>query len=341
MRQYIFHICLILAFFIGATSTVVAQTVPVSAGLEIYSSIQSPSPGQNIVISAKSYNTDLNSATIVWSVNGSEVKRGIGATTLNTTAPIAGKMSTIIVTAIALDGSRLTGSTVVGSGSVDLIVEADGYVPALFLGKVHPTHENKVKVIAIPHLTQSNGVEYDPATLIYEWRRNESVLQSQSGYGKNSLTIDGSLIPRVFTVSVTIRSRNGDAVVNGLVTISPEPASLAMYIDDPLYGPLFNKALGSQINLGSERESAILGVPFGFNSTQPNDIAYEWMINGSLRQDLLTNQSIIVRAPDDSAGTSLISLKVRNTRNILQSALGGFTVSFSAPREETNPDVTF
>ncbi len=341
MRQYIFHICVVLMFFMVSTPPVSAQGVQVTPGIDLSPSIQSPSPGQNITISAKSYNSDLNSATLIWFINGTETKRGVGATTLNTTAPLAGKINNVSVTAIALDGTKITGSLSLSSGSVDLIIESDGYVPALFLGKVHPTYENKVKIIAIPHITQTNGTEYDPSTLIYDWSKNETILENQSGYGKSSLTLDGSLIPRVFTVSVTVRTRNGENLVNGLITISPEQSSLGMYIDDPLYGPLFNKAVINQINLGSQRESAVIGIPYGFNILSTGNVSYEWTINGNLRPDLLTNQSIILRAPDGTTGSSNISLKVKNSRNILQTATGGFNVSFSPTREQSKPEVTF
>ncbi len=341
MRQYIFHICVVLMFFMVLTPPVSAQGVPVTPGIDLSSSIQSPSPGQNITISAKSYNTDLNSTTLIWSINGTEIKRGVGATTLNTTAPLAGKINNVSVTAIALDGTRLTGSLSLGSGSVDLIIESDGYVPALFLGKVHPTYENKIKVIAIPHMTQTNGTEYDPNTLIYEWRKNETILENQSGYGKSSLTLEGSLIPRVFTVSVTVKNRSGENFVNGLITISPEQSSLGMYVDDPLYGPLFNKAIINQINLGSQRESAVIATPYGFNVSPTGNVSYEWTINGSIRSDLLKNQSIIIRSPEGTTGSSNISLKVKNSRNILQTAIGGFNVSFSPARGQNKPEVTF
>lgn len=341
MRQYINSLCLILIFFCLATVPVTAQSIIPTPNIDLSSSVQNPSPGQTLTISAKSFNADLNSSTLVWYINGTEVKRGIGAVNLETKAPESGKVSNVTLTAISLNGSRLNGSLSLSSGSVDLIIESDGYVPALFLGKNRPVYENKIKIIAIPHLTQKNGVEYDPDTLIYEWTRNESVIQNQSGYGKSSIILDGSLIPRTFTVTVNVHSRNNDAYVNGIVSIAPEQAVLTMYIDDPLYGPLFNKAITDQIDLGNEKESAVVAIPYGFNAINTDNVSYDWMINDNLRQDLLKNQSIILRAPSGGTGTSVVSLKIKNIRNILQSASGGFNVSFSSLKGNNSSQTSF
>jgi hypothetical protein len=331
---YIFAILLVVTF---AASSVSAQ-VSVTPGLELSLSSSNPVPGQTLTITARSYTEDASSATIIWYVDGKEVKRGVGATTLEIKAPVLGKRDTIRVRAIIPQGGEVGGEITLGSGSVDLIVESDGYVPPLFPGKISPSFQNNVKIIAIPHLANAAGVEYDSKTLIYEWQRNDIAIEGQSGYGKRSVTIEGAPVPRPYTMSVTVRSRDGISVTKGYITISPQVPTLSFYVDDPLYGPLFNKAIMGQVNLGSQRESSVLAVPFGFNKPQNGvgNLSYEWTVNGSLRSDLLTNQSIILRAPDESAGSSRIGLTIKNGRDILQGALGGFTVLFSAPSGESS-----
>ncbi len=335
LASYIF---LILTVVILAASSVSAQGVSVTPGLELSPSTSSPVPGQSLTITARSYTEDASSATIIWYVDSKEVKRGVGATTLEIKAPVLGKRNVISARAIIPQGGEVSGEITLGSGSVDLIVESDGYVPPLFTGKISPSFQNNVKIIAIPHLANAAGVEYDSKTLIYEWQRNDMAIEGQSGYGKRSIIIEGAPVPRPYTISVTVRSRDGLSVTKGYITISPQVPTLSFYVDDPLYGPLFNKAVGSQLNLGTQRESSVLVVPFGFNKPQngAGNLSYEWTINGSLRSDLLTNQSIILRAPDESAGSSRIGLTIKNNRDILQGALGGFTVVFSAPAEESS-----
>lgn len=333
MRYLVLYILLIIGLSTLAISPVSAQGFPTLPGLDISLSSNNPSPGQNITITVKSYNQDISSANIIWTINGSEVKRGVGESTIETKAPALGKINAITVTAVLQDNSRISGSISVGSGSVDLILEPNGHVPPLFLGKINPAFQNKVKVVAIPHLASSNGVEYDPKTLTYEWSRNGIIINNQSGYGKSSVTIEGSLIPRPYTIEVKVQNRNGTSEAKGLIGISPTVTNLSFYVDDPLYGLMFNRAIGNQINLGKERESSVLAVPFGFNKPKDNigNLSYKWSINGVQRADLETNRSIVLRAPEESGGSSRIDLDIKSSSNILQGALGGFTVLFSAP----------
>jgi len=341
LRKIASYIFLILIIYTLAASSVSAQGISITPRLELSLSSNNPIPGQTITITVRSYNEDVSSATIIWNIDGKEIKRGVGATTVEIKAPTLGKQNVITATAIISTGGQVSGDITVGSGSVDLIVESDGYVPPLFPGKIAPSFQNSVKIIAIPHLGNTAGVEYDSKNLIYEWQRNYIAIEDQSGYGKRSVTIEGASIPRPYIISVTVRSRDGIAVTKGYINISPQVPTLTFYVDDPLYGPLFNKAVISQLNLGTQRESSVLAIPFGFNKPQNGvgNLSYQWTINGSLRSDLFANQAIILRAPDESAGLSRIGLTIQNSRDILQGALGGFMVSFSAPNK--NSSTTF
>jgi len=338
LRKLAFYIFLILLIGTLGISSVSAQGVSITPRLELSLSSTNPAPGQTITITARSYNEDIRSATVIWTVDGKEIKRGIGATTVEIKAPALGKQNVVVATAIIATGGQVSGDISIGSGSVDLIVESDGYVPPLFPGKIAPAFQNNVKIIAIPHLGNAAGVEYDSKNLVYEWQRNDIAIEGQSGYGKRSVIIEGASVPRPYTISVTVRSRDGVAITKGYVSISPQVPTLTFYVDDPLYGPLFNKAVTSQLNLGTQRESSVLAIPFGFNKPQSGvgNLSYQWTINGSLRSDLVANQAIVLRAPDESAGSSRIGLTIQNSRDILQGALGGFMVLFSAPSKNSS-----
>ena len=331
---YIFFVCIFSLFF---SSVTFAQTVPASVGgLDLSMSSSNPVPGQTITVTVRSYVEDIRGSTVVWIVEGKERRRGHGADTVEVTAPALGKKVAVGVVVIAPSGKQLAESITIGSGSVDLILESDGYVPPLFLGKISPVFENNVKIVAIPHLANSAGVEYDPKTLIYEWQRNDRAISDQSGYGKNSVIVEGGIVPRPYTISVTARTRDNSAATTGYISVSPQAASLLLYIDDPLYGPLFNKSASSNINLGRQRESSILAVPYGFNKPVEGagNLSYLWTVNGSLREDLAKNQSIVLRAPEEE-GRSSIELQIKHNLNILQEAATSFTASFSKPDERS------
>jgi hypothetical protein len=190
----------------------------------------------------------------------------------------------------------------------------------------------------MPHLANSSGVEYDQRTLIYKWEKNDSVLQDQSGYGKQSAVIPGSIVPRPYILTVTVTARDGNTQGMGLTSVSFGAPSLIFYRNDPLYGPLFNNAIGNSVYLGTQRETGVLAVPYGFDmpASGLGDLSLAWFINGKEHPELAFGDSVTLRAPDNSAGSSNIELDVNNKSDILQQASAVFSAVFSAAASTTS-----
>ncbi len=310
-----------------------AQGVPVSANsLELTASIDSPAPGQKVSIRARSYSIDIDSANVTWSVNDKVVQKGTGLTSYEITAPALGKETLVTVQALSSNGISVSGKLSVGSGSIDLIVENDGHTPPLFLGKLPVSYQNSLNIIAIPHLADSKGVEYDPKNLVYEWKRNSRSVEDQSGYGKQSFNLVGEIVPRDTTITVTAFTRDGQKKVSGYINISYASPSLNFYIDDPLYGPLYNKILPENIVIGKEKEVSVIMQPYGFNKpiNGLGNLLLTWMINNYEKPELSQNQSVTLRAPENSSGASNIELTIKNKKDILQKASSNFTIRFNS-----------
>ncbi len=323
----------VIAAVIAAAALAHAQSIPAGqGGLDLSPSSDNPIPGQVVTITAKSYSTDINSAKITWTVNGKTVQSGIGMTSLDVNAPPLGSKLTVAVTAVTNGGASFNNSIVIGSGSVDMILENDGYVPPLFLGKIPASYQNSVKVIAVPHIADSSGVEYDPKTLIYQWKKNNVAIEDGSGYGKQSIVIPGDIIPRAYAISVTAALRSNAAQAFGVISVDPQSPFIKFYRSDALYGPLFNQAIIDTVRLGSQKETSILAVPFGFNKPVGGvgSLSLSWLINGIEHPELSTYESIIIRAPEGSGGSSNIELEAKNTKQILQGAQASFSAQFNS-----------
>ena len=332
-KQFVSLSLIIISSVFFLTSYVSAQGIPVSGGLTITQSNENPIPGQIVTISVKSYGPDISVAKISWSVNGKIVKNEIGANAIDVTAPALGAKLTIIITATNPDGSVVNGSTVIASGVVDMIAESNGYVPPLFPGKVTSAYQNYVKIIAVPHLANASGKEYGPTKLVYQWKRAGSLIEKSSGYGKQSITIDSGIIPRAYQVSVTVSESTSGAQAVGSTFIQPQQPSITYYLDDSLYGTLFNKAVGNTLNMGSSQEKGIRAFLFGFSS----DTILSWLINGDSRPELNNKPSIVLRSTGTDNGSSIIRLDASSANNILQGASLNFTATFN-PASDTNPN---
>jgi len=332
---------MIAAFCFAVLHSVHAQGAPGAiGGIELTTSSDNPAPGQTVTITARSYTINIYSAKIVWTVDGKIVQSGVGMTTFDIKAPELGKKKNVVVTGVSVDGAYVGSSVSIESGSVDMIIESDGYTPPFFQGKLNPAYQNAVKIIAVPHIADSSGIEYDPKTLIYAWKKNDRVLESQSGYGKQSIVLVGDIVPRPYTLDVTVSSKTG-AQAQGISIIGAQSPSIGFYADDPLYGALFNRGLKNSVYIGSQKEAVVLAVPFGFNKLKSgsNNLSFTWLINNSVHPELTSNESVILRSPEGLAGSSNIELSILNNQKILQGTRAGFSALFNVPSAKDKASV--
>lgn len=309
-----------------------AQTPSVVDPIELTLTPQSPAPSSRVDVRADSFITDLNKATISWSIDGKQIKSSIGGTTFSFTAPANGKKSILAVTVRTSEGRDIRKTLTIAPADVSLTWESTGIIPVLYKGKSLAAYQTIVKVVAMPELYQ-NGVRLNPENVVYTWKRGATVLGSASGYGKQTLTIEGGVIPEPVVVSVTAQSRDGQVTGSASLSIDFTDPEIVFYKEDPLYGILFNKALTGQESL-THNEVKIVAMPYFFNTPG----SYRWSVNNLENPNLLDQSSIVLRN-NGKGGTSLIGLEIRAARNILQSARNNFTVYFNKVEPEETPEL--
>lgn len=321
MQRFYFVLFLISILVLPVLSH--AQTPGSIDSIEIRVTPERPGPFKPVTIKVESFLTDLNKANISWTVDGKQIEAGIGNTSFSLSAPANGKKSTIIITLKTVEGRDIRRTVELNPSDVSIAWEALGYTPPLFRGKALPSYQGSVRFVAMPELYKA-GVRLDPKTLVYTWKKGSTVLGSLSGYGKQSAIISGTVVPEPMTVSVTVQSKDGAQSGEAATVVDFYDPEIVFYKEDPLYGVLYNSALGGQEPL-SNNEFKIIGAPFYFSDTGP----YIWSINGINRPDLNDQKSITFRNNGTTGGSSRISLEIRGVKNILQSARKDFTVYFS------------
>ncbi len=302
-------------------------------------SVDYPAPNQEITLTAKSHILDLNSINITWTVDGKTTKSGIGQYILKLQSPPLGKKNIIKVSATGPGSQIYTDSIDIQSSKVDIILESDGYAPPFFKGKNPITHQNKVRIIAIPNIIDKNGAFLDPQKLVYEWKKEDGkIIREQSGYGRQSIEITGDIIPRPYVLTVTVSSPNGSQSAQGTAYVESFPPTVELYKNDKLYGPLYNKALKPTVSIGDERELGIVASPFGLNISllRPGPVDLNWIVNSVATPELFSKPSITLRAPDNIGGVSSIRLSINNNSKILQSAEKTIQVKFEAKKDLVN-----
>ena len=316
---------------LGLSGTVCAQINTISP-TEINVSMlpENPGPNQPVSISLTSFATDINNANITWKIDGKTQKQGIGEKAFSFTAGAMGKETRIDITAVTAEGETINKTVVINPSTVDLIWQSDGFVPPFYKGKSLFSHQDRVTVIALPHIT-SGGGELSAKNLVYKWKNNDNVMEASSGYGKNSYTFDASLISRPVDIEVDITSPDtGDTAVTD-ITLSPIDPSIVFYQKNPLYGIEFQKALTGTVFLDSSKEITVTAMPFYFGAVSPSssNLTYTWSINGSPVNNT-SSQTEVFRQKEGTSGASNISLSIENSSKILQSASESFNLLFGA-----------
>jgi hypothetical protein len=320
----VFFTLSIVVFLLSFSYTNAQLQTPID-GVTISNSPTNPTPGENVKVSVESFLLDLNSSSIVWLSNGTTIGHGMGMKEITVKAPSVGKKLVVSAAIKTNDGREIQKAVVIKSGSVDLILETNGYTPPFFKGKNPFVYQNEIKLIAVPHLSLDGINEVDPRKLVYQWKQGGKYIDGASGYGKQSAVIVTDNIPKDIEVSLNVYTQDQSQSSEKTITLSPTEPSVSFYEIDPLYGIFFNREVGSRFDIKNS-ETTILSSPFGFS--KKGILSYNWSINNVEQPDLSKNQSITLRTNGDTDGSSSINLEIRGVGNILQGAQSSFTAFF-------------
>lgn len=314
-------LALLIAFFASCALPANAQFVGDS---DISVSIVPENPGafQDTTITLSSFSTDLNLATIRWSIGGKTALSGIGKKAYSFRTGAIGQSTTIDIAVDITNVPTITKSIVVTPLETDLLWEAvDSYVPPFYKGKALLPSEGMVKVVAIPNIRNTGGTLLKPADFSYTWTRNYNADTAASGYGKNYFIFRTSYLNDQERVTVSLSSLTGDyrAAKNlSLTTIAP---NVLVYENNPEQGIVYSRALKSDsyFKVGS-RGASFIAEPYFFSPKNAivSHLDYAWTVNGTPIDTPAVKNIFSVR-PEQS-GVAEIKVSVDNIQKLFQAA---------------------
>lgn len=284
-----------------------------------------PKPGEAVYINLTLYTADLNSAEISWYKNDKPVLTGVGETKYSFGAGAAGEETKIEVRIKLLNGLSFSKSFSVNPAGVDLVWESNSYVPPFYKGKALHPRQGGLKVVAIPEFMR-NGQKVAAEKLVYKWSNGINVYESQSGYGKNVIFLDGSILGKNENIEVVVTDPAGNGGAQNFIDISPTDPEIIFYENNPYYGQIFDLAI-KDFDLKTE-ELQVLSAPFYFSKEENGLLKYNWRLNGQAMPTLSGSRTAIFRKPEDQNGSSIVSLQAENGNRILQQAEGGLKINF-------------
>lgn len=211
--------------------------------------------------------------------------------------------------------------------SVDLIWEADTYVPPFYKGLPLWTNESQANFVAVPHIPG-----YNPDTLIYRWSKNRTVLGSLSGVNKRSLSVSDTVLSEPVEVTIDVFENNGASpLASKSVRLTPTSSKLVVVEDSPLHGLLLNKSVKQEFVL-SKDEVTFSAIPFfaTVSTRVAGALEYSWATNIGEKR---AGNSVTYRLPEEGSGSASVTLRSNDSKMIVQPKPINFLIKFD---RETN-----
>jgi len=309
-------------FFVNAQVDLPSNFPSTSDYLQIKMSPENPGPNQKVLVSLELYITDLKKAQISWFLDGQLQKKDFGLTSFEFTTKSVGQSQKISILINTFEGSEIRKDIILRPADVDIVWNANTYTPPFYKGRALLTgHGNELTVSAIPNLVDTNGVRIDPQALNYEWHKDNTFLNTKSGFGKNSITIDRESIPRPFNIKVLVSTIDGSISAQKTIKITYLKPQVLVYEKHPLYGILFNNAV-KESDLENQ-EITLSAIPYFFSESFKNSplISYEWKQNGQkILQSSGQNTMTFRKEDNNQKGKVNIEVSVQNRDDFIQTA---------------------
>lgn len=292
---------------------------------------QYPAPGASVRIEAGSSAYDLSESSLTWRVNGKVFAQGVGITSADVVAGGLGSSVAISIEATAPDGAELFAEVAVAPTEVDLLFDADSYVPPFYTGRALPSAGSTLRLEAIPHFVAENGKEIPSSDITFTWKRNDQVLGSVSGRGRSTARIPAPALFGTDTISVEAISLDKSLAGSATVRIPSAEPVLALYQDHPLFGLMTHRALGPQ-SLIPDSEMTFAAIPYfaPVANLYDRSLQWSWRVNNTpIASDQKRPNEITIGA-QNSNGIGLLALELSHLTNVFFQASGSWGVTLSS-----------
>ena len=318
-----------LAFAIPAhAQTGLSTSIPgeASSVMMIFSPAD-PAPGQTVRVIAESPLIDLSNSTLTWLVGGKKVASGRGISSIDVIAGDAGSKTTVEVQVVAPSGARAIVTATVAPNQLDILFDADSYVPPFYRGRALPSVGSSVRVHAVAHFKRASGSRIPDSEITYTWKRNGTNVPGASGPGKSSATLASPMLFGSDSISVAAQTANQYASAK-IVVSSVEPM-LFLYKNHPLFGIVYFDALKSRSDI-SDSEMTFTAVPYyaPVSSLRDSALNYVWKVNRNIIETNTVSPNEITINADKSSGIAAIDLSLSHSGNIFLNAQGAWGITF-------------
>lgn len=320
MRKYLKITLISFIFFVGINLTH-AELIG-----NFTLSPENPGPYEEVTVKLESYDFDVNSADIIWKIDGKTISSGPGVKQIKVTTGAVGTFNSISLVAKLADGQIFQASMNISPSSVVLLWESpESFVPPFYEGRSLPAEGATVRVTAIPQMV-SYGKIVGPSDISYSWYRNDEYMESASGRGKQAADISLEYLSDSTIIKVLAVAPDGTKATKN-ITIYPHTILPIFYLYDPILGTNLTRAITNRFE--TTREFTLRFVPYFFslNNGAGDGASFVWSLDG-LPIDTEDSTTITLRPKENAFGSKLLSVALENSKRILQNAKTDLNIVF-------------
>ncbi len=300
----------------------------ISEYLDLKINPNNPGPKEIIKVEIESYLSDLNKATIKWSVNSTLIKQGVGETSFSFQNGDSGETTIIDVSILTNEGYLVEKELLFRPFGVTILWEADTYTPPFYKGKPLMTTQARVRAIAIPDVDSTQNT-FTAGNLVYVWKKDGFAVSDASGYGKNSFSFSG---PKPYgDTRVMVQVSSVDDTINSEIRVDLPLTNpfILFYEDRPLIGTWYNRPLGEGITL-TKKEISLNAAPFFFSneSSETPILVYNWSMNS--KKVINRGRIITLKNESGESGASFLTLAMYGIKQTFQSASRSLMITFAS-----------
>ena len=305
----------IVSLFLASTAS--AQSINFFDQLTLSISPDFPAANTTITARVQSDSLDLDRSLLTWYVDGEIVAEGGGLTETTVALGDLGSATRILVVAESLSGTNVEVERVIRPTEIDLIWEADSYVPPFYQGKRLVSSSSRIRTQALPRLVRSNGTTVPARDIVYTWKKNGAIVSSVSGRGKSIATFPAPLLFGRDTISVEASSLDGTLTAETSVSVSSADPTIVLYQKHPLFGTMYHQALDRDAYI-TDVEATFVAVPYFAPARISTDraLAYQWRVNNNAIETDQTNPDEITINAGNSSGAARVELAIAHATDI-------------------------
>lgn len=284
----------------------------IGSGIYLESKPRFPEPHSTATVSLNDYSVNTFGASINWFVNGVEQLTARNSRSITIPTHEIGSEEIVKVILSYENGPSQSATFTLTPVVIDIILEADTYIPSFYKGRALPSKESSVRAIALVH-DATGGIKSD---YTYKWSAGSTVLLGGPVRGKYVLEY---VMPRYSDNELTVEVSNTEGVIVGKKTIlmNPVETQLRFYEYSSLRG-LSERAAANPFSLISE-ETTLYGEPYFMNTRiNTSDADFEWTLDNKTAPSNEGVPNAITLRRTGAAGASEVSLRVVTKNRIPQ-----------------------